>query len=105
MKNSTRLLTTTLLCCASIAVPALATPTGSVASHTFTVTPIVFEYPGATPMLNIRAETVVENFGATTAYTNHFVQMSYNQDPNALGSGRGESFAVAPSTRFTVKIK
>lgn len=101
MRNYTLLALPCLFFCASMAAPALASPTGSVDRQVFVVIPATS--PMTPPMLDLTIYTTVTNADPTTSYANIHRTMIYCGDVIAEQPD-DVSFAVARETIFHLKV-
>lgn len=99
MKKIIRLIIPGILCCVTLTTPALAFPSGTIDSHTFSVTPVTYWYPGANPMLNIALDATVNNSDPLDGYASIYLstQMTYNQG-YSVGSTYSRHFMIPDRT-------
>jgi hypothetical protein len=95
MKNSIRLVIPAMLCCAVVATPALASPTGTITSGTYTVTQPTHVYPGSSPMLNLTVRCTVHNPDPAVGYFNVQGHLYLNHRYTDGGQLPPDRFALA----------
>lgn len=95
MKNPFRLAIPAMLCCAVVATPALASPTGTITSGIYSVTQPTHVYPGSSPMLNLTVKCTIHNPDPAVSYFNVRGHLTFYNGTADAGALPADQFAIA----------